>query len=130
GPGNTKDFNPNRTMGGEEGDLAPGELPDAGIAAAYKANPKKVHRAETWNIYERLLAVDKIESGKYYPRGYRSGGTVIVAPDYDGPGPPPRTTPIPEEPADEPETPTVHVGGFPVPGDPRGAKPKGPPKPD
>ncbi len=88
-------------------------LTDNSIAAAHKANPTSVHRAINWTWYAYILHQQKFAVGDY-PRGIRVRDSVVVAPNYDGPGVPPRTTPI-----EEPD-PDGHLGSDdPVPGDPR-----------
>jgi hypothetical protein len=97
---------------------------DNSIASAYQRNPALVHRAINSTWYEYILAQQKF-TGDYTPRGIKVGNAVVVAPDYDGPGPPPRTTPI-----EEPDPDRVLGPKDPVPGDPRLAQAPREQKPD
>jgi hypothetical protein len=97
---------------------------ETAIASAYKRNPALVHRAINYAWYESVLTWQNYQ-GDDYPPGIKVGDAVVVAPDYDGPGPPRRTTPI-EEPEDEGK-----LGpNDPVPGDPRLANGPRQQKPD
>lgn len=86
---------------------------EVAIDGWYKRNPALVHRAINYAWYENLLVLQRYQDDDY-PDGVIIGGAVVVRPDYDGPGPPARTTPI-EEPEDEGK-----LGpNDPIPGDPR-----------
>ena len=97
---------------------------DNSIASAYQRNPALVHRAINWTWYDYMLDQQKF-TGDYMPRGIKVGNAVVVAPDYDGPGPPARTTPI-----EEPDPDRVLGPNDPVPGDPRLAQGPRQQKPD
>lgn len=88
-------------------------LTDNSIADAHQKAPGSVHRAINFTWYNWMLEQQKFQ-GDEFPRGIRVGNAIVVAPDYDGPGPPRRTSPI-EEPDEERK-----LGpNDPVPGDPR-----------
>jgi hypothetical protein len=100
------------------------EYTDNAIGSAYQRNPALVHRAINFTWYNWMLEQQKFQGGDF-PRGIRVGNAVVVAPDYDGPGPPPRTTPI-----EEPDKDGKLGPDDPVPGDPRLAQGPRQQKPD
>jgi hypothetical protein len=62
--------------------------------AAYRKDPSSVYRSKNDSLHRQYWAIDP-GTGGGPPQAYRSGKTIIIAPDLAGPGlPPPHTEPI------------------------------------
>ncbi len=60
------------------------------VRAAYRANPASVIRSPSHAWHEQMYEFDQ-GSGDYYPRAFKVGNQIVVAPDYPG-----KATPLPQ----------------------------------